>query len=115
MKPILLLFISLSLSLLTFGQKNDGLINGRVTEKGGALIGVTAMIEGTSIGAFTDLDGNFKLDPANIEESKITIKFQYVGYKTVKVSFDSVDEALSTFITVEYRKPKKFTVTKTPE
>ena len=75
MKSILLLFISFSISLITFGQENDGLINGRITEKGGALIGVAAMIEGTSIGTFTDIDGNFKLDPANIEEGKITIKF----------------------------------------
>ncbi|PWL29432.1 MAG: hypothetical protein DCO96_06625 [Fluviicola sp. XM-24bin1] len=117
MKSILLVTFSLLVSLSTFAQnaEGDGVINGKVSEKGDALIGVTAFIEGSSIGAFTDIEGNFELDVSSYTKEKITIKFTYVGYKTVRVSFDSVEEALNTFIFVEYKKPKKFTVTKTPE
>ncbi|MDB3907668.1 carboxypeptidase-like regulatory domain-containing protein [Crocinitomicaceae bacterium] len=115
MKPTLLLTISLLITMISWGQESNTIIKGKVTEKGEALIGVTIMIEETTIGTFTDLDGNFKLDAFRFEGESISIRFQYAGYKTAQVHFDSVEDAAATFIEVNYKKPKKFKVIQTPK
>lgn len=51
----------------------------RDQESGEPLIGVTVLIEGTSKGTATDLDGKFRLELKPGEES---ISFSYVGYKS---------------------------------
>lgn len=45
------------------------------------LIGATVQIIGSSIGAVTDIDGNFQL--AGVEDGIYDIEIKYVGYKTV--------------------------------
>lgn len=45
------------------------------------LIGATVQIVGSSIGAVTDMDGNFQL--AGVEDGIYDIEIKYVGYKTV--------------------------------
>ena len=60
-------------------------ITGQVLdEQGEPLIGVNVLVEGTSIGAITDMDGNFSLE-APVGS---TLNISYVGYtpKTLKVS-----------------------------
>lgn len=54
---------------------------GKVIDAGDGypLIGVSVMIEGTSTGAATDLDGNFTLE---IPDETCNIAFSYVGYDT---------------------------------
>ena len=59
-------------------------ITGQVLdEQGEPLIGVNVLVEGTSIGAITDMDGNFSLE-APVGS---TLSISYVGYtpKTLKV------------------------------
>lgn len=41
-------------------------------------MGVAVAVEGTTLGAITDLDGNYKI--SNITEGKVNLVFQYVGY-----------------------------------
>lgn len=46
------------------------------------LIGVSVMVEGTSIGTTTDFDGNYEL---KIPDGKKTLVFSYIGYSEQKV------------------------------
>lgn len=62
-----------------------GKISGKVTEAstGEALIGVTVMFEGTKIGTFTDIDGNFSIE---VPSSSARLVFSYTGYGTQKIN-----------------------------
>lgn len=57
-------FIVLIVLLLSLGESfGQGIVRGKVTDKNGeSLIGVTLVVKGnTSIGAATDLDGNYSI------------------------------------------------------
>src|SRR5690606_10298066 len=57
-------------------------VKGRVTDqKGAGIPGATVLIEGTTIGTATDIDGNFTIEAP--EESVLMISF--IGYKTQRV------------------------------
>ena len=75
-KLIILLFVILGFQ--SFAQK--GTIRGSAVdqENGEALIGVTVLLKGTSIGTITDLDGKFSLpaDPGTYD-----IQISYVSYQ----------------------------------
>ena len=81
---------SLFLILLCFSAQSiwaqTGTIRGQVTdaETGETLIGVTVVIEGTTKGAPTDLDGKFSID--NVDPGVYTIVVSYVSYETKKVT-----------------------------
>lgn len=54
-------------------------LTGSVTdEQGEGLIGATVLLEGTTIGAITDLDGNYSIK--NIPAGDYTVFYTYVGY-----------------------------------
>lgn len=65
-----------------------GKISGKVTEKetGEPLIGINVIIQGTSLGAATDIDGNFIIN--NIPPGNYTVVISGVGY--VKKTFANV-------------------------
>jgi hypothetical protein len=72
-----------------------GTISGKIVDakSGETLIGAAALIEGTTIGAVTDLDGNFVI--SNVEPGTYNVVFKYVGYqpkqlKAVKVEAGKV-------------------------
>lgn len=50
------------------------------SETGEPLVGAAVMVEGTSQGSVTDIDGYFKQSVA----SDATLLFRYVGYKDLK-------------------------------
>ena len=51
-----------------------------IDETGEPMIGVSVLVQGTTTGAVTDLDGKFTLEvPANA-----TLVVSYIGYKTSK-------------------------------
>lgn len=87
------------LLLLTFvfaqGWSQSGNITARgtvVDTAGLPLAGVTVMISGTNKATLTDGNGNFAIDcPANS-----TIKFSYIGYKTVELSADALMRVVMT-------------------
>lgn len=76
---ILLLFGSI---LALTAQAQTGVICGTVTDAKfkDPLIGATVSIQGTTIGAITDIDGNFRLE--NLKPGKYTLVASYVSYKT---------------------------------
>ena len=83
----LMLFITLGMlfgvSQAMFAQgAQKQQVTGTVTDEAGEpLIGVTVIENGASVGAITDLDGNYSLEAA----PNATLTFSYVGYLTQNV------------------------------
>lgn len=60
-------------------QNGNHKVTGRVVDSAGEpLIGATIMVEGTKVGAVTDIDGNFTINTT----SKAKLVISYVGYTT---------------------------------
>ena len=82
---ILLVCLMWMLSLSSSLHAQTWNINGNVTdEQGEPIIGANVIVEGTTTGMITDLDGNFSLQcPVGS-----TLKASYIGYltRTVKVT-----------------------------
>lgn len=89
MKQILLIFSFLIFTLTSLKAQNSGVITGVVKDKNTqeVLLGATVTLEGTNLGAQTDLDGKFKI--VNIPPKSYNIKIQYLGYQP-KVLFNVV-------------------------
>ena len=74
----------LLLVMTTLGvQAQNVTVKGNVTDAGGAVIGATVMVKGTTNGTVTDLDGNFVLK--NVP-AKGTLQVSFVGYQTKEVA-----------------------------
>ena len=80
MKKLLLLISGILLSASVFAQ---GTVTGRILDgdSGEPLPGVNAMIEGTTIGSITDLEGQFTI--TNVPTGGRSLVLSYVGYETV--------------------------------
>lgn len=81
---------------LIFAQAQTGKIVGKVTDKetGEALIGATVLIEGTSIGASTDLEGEFII--LNVPPGTYNLKTTFIGYRAVTLTNIKVAVNLTT-------------------
>ncbi len=102
MKRFLLYAISLSLfSYQIVFAGSTGKLTGKVTDKatGELLPFVNITIEGTNLGAATDIDGNYVI--LNIPPGKYNIKAQYIGYQPVLVENVSVSIDLTTTVDFE--------------
>lgn len=108
----------LFICLATLGANAQEVITGKVTnESGEALIGVTVVIQGTSSGTATDVDGSFSLEAP----SDAVLEISYTGYGTETISLDgrtSLDitlgvnaEILDEVVVVGYGTVKKSDVT----
>jgi hypothetical protein len=75
------------LFFLTLPMSYAGVIQGRVYDEinNEAIFGATVIVQGTSIGAVTDLDGNFII--SDLEPNLYNIEVSYLGYET-KVIFE---------------------------
>ncbi|MCX7875103.1 MAG: TonB-dependent receptor [Melioribacteraceae bacterium] len=73
-----------------------GKLTGKVIDKktGEPLPFVNVVIEGTSLGAATDLDGKYTI--LNIPPGKYSVKFQYVGYQSVVIQNVQISIDLTT-------------------
>ncbi len=63
-------------------------------QDGWPLIGVNVVIQGTLIGASTDLDGRFEIP--ELEPGLYTLEATYIGYSTLVIEAVEVDDGLST-------------------
>ena len=91
--PLLLLFLLFSTSILA--QRS---LSGTVTDatSGEPLIGVSVVVEGTTSGGITDLDGSYQI---SAPEGAETLVFSYIGYKPQRVAIgsqSSIEVALTT-------------------
>jgi outer membrane receptor for ferrienterochelin and colicin len=75
---------------------STGKIAGLVTDKtsGEPLIGVNIVVEGTTFGSSTDIDGTFII--LNIPPGNYTLIAQYIGYSNVRMENVDVDIDLTT-------------------
>jgi TonB-dependent starch-binding outer membrane protein SusC len=73
-------FLFMAMTLPSFGQ--DRMISGTVTseEDGSALPGVNVIVEGTSKGTTTDINGLYTI---TLAPSETTLTFSFVGFKSV--------------------------------
>ncbi|MDZ7625174.1 MAG: carboxypeptidase-like regulatory domain-containing protein [Ignavibacteriaceae bacterium] len=86
MKKFLLFYFTIFCCSLSFTfAGTTGKIAGKVTDSktGEALPFVNILIEGTNLGAATDIDGNYVI--LNIPPGKYNVKAQYIGYQAVLV------------------------------
>ncbi|WP_291858726.1 TonB-dependent receptor [Marinilabilia sp.] len=78
----------LAFQVIAFGQGRT--VTGNVTDETGApLPGVSVVIEGTTSGTITDMDGNYNV---NLEEGQNVLQFSFIGFEnqTIDVSDRSV-------------------------
>lgn len=78
----------------------NGNLNGKIldTELNEELIGATIMIEGTSIGASSDLDGNYRI--SDIEPGTYTFVCKYISFQSQKFENVEIKSGESTIINV---------------
>lgn len=99
MKKIILSIFLIPTLILFSGTtgKISGLI--KDSQTGEPLIGVNVMIEGSSQGAATDIDGYYAI--INVMPGTYTLKISYIGYNTVMVTDVVVNIDLTTEINVD--------------
>ena len=118
MKRILLVLLPLLFSLTAWAQETQ--ITGRVVsaEDGLPIPGVNVVVEGTSKGTTTDVDGNYAL---TLAESENTLVFSFVGFKsittqvngrsTIDITLESDVTALEEVVVVGYGEQRKIDIT----
>ena len=83
LKRLGLFWVGVFLSFSLWAQ--TGVICGTVTDAKikEPLIGASVVIEGTTVGAITDIDGNFRIE--NVRPGTYTVAASYVSYQTQTV------------------------------
>ncbi|MDR3628296.1 MAG: TonB-dependent receptor [Ignavibacteriaceae bacterium] len=96
-RKITVLFFLLFLPMLVFAG-TTGKIKGKVTDlqTGEPLIGANVIVSGTSLGAATDVKGEYTI--SNLNAGVYELKATYLGYKTVTISQVRVNADLTTEI-----------------
>ncbi|MBS1490202.1 MAG: TonB-dependent receptor [Bacteroidetes bacterium] len=86
-RKLLILFLFIPFCALNLLAQNR-MISGKVVAKedGQSLPGVNVVIQGTTRGATTDANGNFKLD---LEATDNTLTVSFIGYKTQTITIGS--------------------------
>ena len=118
MRKLSQLFGLLALLLLLPGQSfaQNLRVQGRVLDElGEGLIGAGVVIQGTTVGTITDMDGNFSLTVPQ----GATLEFSCVGYKTLAipasaqmtVNMETDADALDESVVIAYGQQKKVTIT----
>jgi hypothetical protein len=80
---LLFLLLGLAGSLGTAWAQASGTVSGRITDtKNEGIPGVTVIIEGTSLGSSTDVEGNYTI--ANVPAGGRVLVISFVGYTTVR-------------------------------
>ncbi len=100
LKIAVFVFLLISLPVFLFAG-TTGKIAGKVTDKssGEPLPGVNVIIEGTTLGAATDINGDFYI--LNVPVGTYTVKVVYVGYRTMTFKNVRVQADLTTRLDVE--------------
>lgn len=83
MKKVLLFGLAI-LTAVSVGFAQDRVVSGKVTstEDGSTLPGVNVVVKGTSTGAVTDIDGNYKL---SVPSEGGTLVFSFIGLESQEV------------------------------
>ena len=86
MKTVLLSMIGLLMAVSAIAQTGQTNVKGTVRDvKGEPIIGATILLQGTTVGTATDMDGNFSLQaPGNG-----VLEVSYIGYKSEVVPIEN--------------------------
>ncbi len=97
------LFFLLFLVFCVQTAQSQGKIAGRVTDAGNgdALIGVNVVIDGTTQGTTTDLDGNYII--LNVRPGDYSLRFSYIGFSTQLIAGIRVTTGQTTRYDLEMR------------
>lgn len=70
-------------SLISFPTLAQVTVNGQVTDaaNGEGLVGVSVVIQGTSQGTVTDVNGDYRLQ---VPDGEATLVYSYIGYETIE-------------------------------
>jgi len=94
-----LTIFSLLLVTTVFSQTQQGTIQGTVvSESGDALADINILLEGTTLGAATDTNGNFKID--NVPFGDYMLVVSSVGYATKRERI-SIDQKKDIFVNIK--------------
>mgnify|MGYP003438747055 FL=1 len=78
---VLTTFIFLIVLSINLYAQTSGKLVGRVTDESGEpLIGANVILDGTTMGAATDLEGYYSI--INVRAGTYTIRFRFLGFKT---------------------------------
>ncbi|HRG79008.1 MAG TPA: TonB-dependent receptor [Cyclobacteriaceae bacterium] len=93
-----LYLVLLLISLATLAGAQNGTIGGKVTDAKTqeAIIGANVVIEGTTVGAATDIDGNFLI--ANVKPGIYSLVITFVTYKTHTIKDVTVESGKKTTV-----------------
>ncbi|MDO6761164.1 TonB-dependent receptor [Tamlana sp. 2_MG-2023] len=97
---IVLFFVMLS--MFAGAQSKFGQIVGQITDESGqTLLGVTVLLNNTSQGAATDLDGNYVLN--RVRYGNYSLKISAIGYQTqeIDVAVNSEEDIVKNFVLKE--------------
>ncbi len=88
LKRAILILISMAFAFSAAAQQT---VTGVVTdaETGEPLAGVTVIVTGTTVGASTDIDGQYEL---TVPEDRNTLEFSFVGFETIREDIDGRSE-----------------------
>ncbi|MEK6571035.1 MAG: TonB-dependent receptor, partial [Bacteroidota bacterium] len=98
MKHKLIFLFLIALLFPSFASAQNGKLRGRVIDKetGEPLIGATVAVEGTTLGASTNIDGEYFI--LNVPPGAQTVKATYVGYAPVTISEVKISAGLTSTI-----------------
>lgn len=95
MKKLILSLAVLFMTTVIYGQSS---VSGTLVDNADnePLIGASVLVQGTSTGALSDVDGNFKI--MNLENGSYTLVVSYVGYtdQNINVTIDGADVNVGT-------------------
>ncbi|MCF8371529.1 MAG: TonB-dependent receptor [Bacteroidales bacterium] len=99
MKRLLNLFTFIILTYVASAQ--SGTLEGKIKDKatGEEIIGASVYLKGTTIGASSDFDGNYRI--TNIPPGTYTIIASFISYQQVEFENVSIEKNKSTYIKIE--------------
>lgn len=99
MRYFTILIVALVLGgALELNAQSRGEITGRVIDaaNGEAIIGANVLLEGTTVGAATDIDGKFRIN--NVEPGNYSLIISYISYAKTKINSVKVEAGKTTNI-----------------
>jgi len=112
---LVMVLLMMLLPLGAFAQSKT--VRGTVSDDSGPIIGASVKVKGATVGAVTDVDGNYEIKATSAD----ILQFSYLGYKTqdikvgnkstINVVLESDEEMLSEVVVVGYGQMKRADVT----
>ena len=102
-----LFFFFLIVSKLSFSQTPTGIVQGTIRDKNTqeALLGISVGLEGTSFGAISDANGNFKI--SGIPVGSYNLRASFLGYKPTVLYNLNITSGNAQIISIELEEERK--------